>query len=77
MVYDGATIGDSCIVTPGSTLLENQVTPPRSVVSGIPGSKVREIKKEEEDKHIEKAEIIAEVFGRLQKYLPQSLTEGK
>ncbi|MHA2060229.1 MAG: gamma carbonic anhydrase family protein [Candidatus Ranarchaeia archaeon] len=75
VVYDGATIGDSCIVTPGSTILENQVTSPRSVVSGIPAAKVREIKKLEEDKHIEKVEIIAEVFNKLHKYLPQTLTK--
>lgn len=47
IVMDGAEIGDDCIVAAGSLVTEGTKVPPGSVVKGLPGKVVREIRPEE------------------------------
>ncbi|MHA1916921.1 MAG: gamma carbonic anhydrase family protein [Candidatus Ranarchaeia archaeon] len=70
VIFDGATIADNCMITPGSPILENQVVSPRSVLSGVPAVRIREVTKEEISKHEDRIEVISQVFTRLIKYLP-------
>lgn len=47
IVLDGAVIEDNCFVAAGSVVTPNTRVPKNSMVMGVPGRVVREIKKEE------------------------------
>ena len=44
MLLDNAEIGEYSIVAAGTVVTENRIIPPRSLVMGVPGKIVREIK---------------------------------
>jgi carbonic anhydrase/acetyltransferase-like protein (isoleucine patch superfamily) len=46
-LLSGSEVGDECLIAAGSVVTENRRIPDRSVVMGIPGKVVREIKPEE------------------------------
>jgi carbonic anhydrase/acetyltransferase-like protein (isoleucine patch superfamily) len=43
----GSEIGEECLIAAGTVITENRRIPPRSVVMGVPGKVVREIRPEE------------------------------
>lgn len=47
MVLDGAVIGDESVVAAGTLVPEGAEFPPRSLIMGVPGKRVREIKDSE------------------------------
>lgn len=47
IVMDGAVIGDDCLIAAGSVVTERTQIPARSLVKGIPGKVVREVKSDE------------------------------
>ena len=47
IILDGAEIGDECMIGAGALVTKNMKIPPRSLVLGIPGKVVRELKPEE------------------------------
>lgn len=49
IVMDGAEIGENCIVAAGSVVTEGKIIPSGSVVKGIPGKIMREIRDEERE----------------------------
>ncbi|TFF91240.1 gamma carbonic anhydrase family protein [Candidatus Thorarchaeota archaeon] len=65
VVFDGATLGEGVMLAPGSIVPANVVIPPRSLNSGAPAAQIREISREEVEKHAAKAEAIALVFQKL------------
>jgi len=46
-LLSGCAVGEECLIAAGSVVTENRRIPPRSVVMGIPGRVVREIRPEE------------------------------
>lgn len=46
-ILDGAIIGDESVVAAGTVVAEGAEFPPRSLIMGVPGKKVREIKDSE------------------------------
>lgn len=65
VVFDGATVGEGVMLTPGSIVPANVVIPPRTINSGVPAAQIRELSREEVDKHLTKTEAIAQVFQKL------------
>jgi carbonic anhydrase/acetyltransferase-like protein (isoleucine patch superfamily) len=65
VVFDGATLGEGVMLAPGSIVPANVVIPPRSLNSGAPAAQVRELSREEVEKHTARAETIAQVFQKL------------
>ncbi|NHI83792.1 MAG: gamma carbonic anhydrase family protein [Candidatus Thorarchaeota archaeon] len=65
VIFDGATLGEGVMLTPGSIVPANVVIPPRSLNSGVPASQIRELSREEVEKHGTRAETIAYVFQKL------------
>lgn len=47
VILGGAEIGDECIIAAGAVVKENAVIPPRSLVAGVPGKIVREVRDDE------------------------------
>ena len=68
IIFDGASLGEGVFLSRGSTIDQNQVIPPRQVVKGVPAIKVRSRSGDEILRQQERAEIYAEVFGRLRRY---------
>ncbi|TFG07509.1 gamma carbonic anhydrase family protein [Candidatus Thorarchaeota archaeon] len=68
VIFDGATLGEGVMLTPGSIVPANVVIPPRSLNSGVPAAQIRELSREEVEKHGTKAETIAHVFQKLQRW---------
>ncbi|MHA1652406.1 MAG: gamma carbonic anhydrase family protein [Candidatus Thorarchaeota archaeon] len=68
VVFDGATLGEGVMLVPGSIVPANVVIPPRSLNSGAPASQIRELTREEVEKHTDRAETIAGVFQKLHKW---------
>ena len=68
VVYDGATLGEGVMLTPGSIVPANVVIPPRSLNSGAPAAAMRELSRDEVEKHSAKAEAIAQVFQKLKRW---------
>ncbi|MFW9959306.1 MAG: gamma carbonic anhydrase family protein [Candidatus Odinarchaeota archaeon] len=65
VIFDGATLGEGVMLAPGSIVPANVVIPPRSLNSGVPASQIRELSRDEVDKHIVKTEAISQVFQKL------------
>lgn len=65
VVFDGATLGEGVLLAPGSIVPSNVVIPPRSLNSGAPAAQIRELSREEIDKHKLRAETTADVFQKL------------
>lgn len=68
VVFDGATLGEGVLLAPGSIVPPNVVIPPRSLNSGAPAAQIRELSREEIEKHNDKAEAIAQVFVKLKRW---------
>ena len=47
VILGRAEIGDGCIIAAGALVKEGAVIPPRSLVAGVPGRVVREVKEDE------------------------------
>lgn len=65
VIFDGATLGEGVILAPGSIVPTNVVIPPRSLNSGAPAAQIREVAREEIEKHQARADTIADVFQKL------------
>jgi carbonic anhydrase/acetyltransferase-like protein (isoleucine patch superfamily) len=65
VIFDGATLGEGVMLAPGSIVPANVVLPPRSLNSGVPAAQIRELSREEVDKHTTKIETISLVFQKL------------
>jgi carbonic anhydrase/acetyltransferase-like protein (isoleucine patch superfamily) len=68
VVFDGATLGEGVMLAPGSIVPANVVIPPRSVNSGAPASQIRELSRDEIEKHNDRCETIAQVFAKLKRW---------
>ncbi len=68
VVYDGATLGEGVMLAPGSIVPANVVIPPRSLNSGVPAAQIRELSREEVEKHTARADAIADVFRKLKRW---------
>ena len=68
IIFENATINEGCLVAPRSTVEVNQVIAPRVVVKGIPASTIREMKREDLDIQILKADTYADIFLKLKKW---------
>lgn len=47
VILTGAQVGDECIIGAGAVVLENANIPPRSLVLGVPGKVVRQVRDED------------------------------
>jgi len=47
ILLSGSVVGEECIVAAGAVVTANRVIPPRSVVMGVPGRIVRQVRDEE------------------------------
>jgi len=47
VILGGAEIGEGCIIAAGAVVREGAVIPPRSLVAGVPGKRLREVSAEE------------------------------
>ncbi len=65
VIFDGATLGEGVVLTPGSIVPANVVIAPRTLNSGVPAAQIRELSREEVDKHVTKTEAMAQVFQKL------------
>ena len=68
VVFDGATLGEGVMLAPGSIIPANVVLPPRSLNSGAPAAQIRELSREEVEKHNDRAEAISQVFAKLKRW---------
>jgi len=68
IVFDGATLGEGVSLAPGSIVPPNIVIPPRTLNSGAPAAQIREVSREEIEKHIIRAETITQVFLKLRRW---------
>jgi carbonic anhydrase/acetyltransferase-like protein (isoleucine patch superfamily) len=68
VVFDGATLGEGVMLAPGSIVPANVVIPPRSLNSGVPAAQIRELSREEIEKHNDKTEAISQVFAKLKRW---------
>ncbi|MBN2230415.1 MAG: gamma carbonic anhydrase family protein [Candidatus Thorarchaeota archaeon] len=68
VIFDGATLGEGVMLAPGSIVPSNVVIPPRSLNSGAPAAQIRELSREEVDKHNTRVEAIAHVFQKLKRW---------
>ena len=69
VVFDGATLGEGVSLAPGSIVPPNIVIPPRTLNSGAPAAQIREITREEIEKHTIRSETITQVFLKLRRWL--------
>ncbi len=65
VIFDGATLGEGVMLAPGSIIPANVVIPPRSLNSGVPAAQIRELSRDEVEKHMVKTEAISQVFQKL------------
>lgn len=56
IILDGATIGEECIIGAGALITENSKIPPKSLVLGMPGKVVRQLKDEEVERILRSAQ---------------------
>lgn len=68
VIFDGATLGEGVMLAAGSIVPANVVIPPRSLNSGVPAAQIREISREEVEKHNIRAEAITLVFQKLKRW---------
>jgi carbonic anhydrase/acetyltransferase-like protein (isoleucine patch superfamily) len=68
VVFDGATLGEGVSLAPGSIVPPNIVIPPRTLNSGAPAAQIREISREEIEKHTIKSDTITQVFLKLKRW---------
>ncbi len=68
VIFDGATLGEGVVCTPGSIVPANVVIPPRTLNSGVPAAQIRELSREEVEKHNIIAESISQVFQKLKRW---------
>jgi len=68
VVFDGATLGEGVSLAPGSIIPPNIVIPPRTLNSGAPAAQIREITREEVEKHTLRADTITQVFMKLRRW---------
>ncbi|MHA2353083.1 MAG: hypothetical protein ACXABX_08195, partial [Candidatus Thorarchaeota archaeon] len=68
VVFDGATLGEGVSLAPGSIVPPNIVIPPRTQNSGAPAAQIREISREEIEKHTIRVETITQIFMKLKRW---------
>ena len=68
VIFDGATIGASVSLAPGSIVPPNIVIPPRTQNSGAPAAQIREVTREEIEKHTIRVETITQTFMKLRRW---------
>lgn len=68
VIFDGATLGEGVVLAAGSIVPANVVIPPRSLNSGVPAAQIRELSRDEVEKHNIRAETIAHVFQKLKRW---------
>jgi carbonic anhydrase/acetyltransferase-like protein (isoleucine patch superfamily) len=68
VIFDGATLGEGVSLAPGSIVPSNVVIPPRTLNSGAPAAQIREIPREEVEKHTLRADTITQVFMKLRRW---------
>jgi carbonic anhydrase/acetyltransferase-like protein (isoleucine patch superfamily) len=68
VVFDGATLGEGVSLAPGSIVPPNIVIPPRTLNSGAPAAQIREVTREEVEKHTIRTETITQVFLKLRRW---------
>ena len=68
VVFDGATLGEGVSLAPGSIVPPNIVIPPRTQNSGAPAAQIREISREEIEKHTIRVETITQTFMKLKRW---------
>jgi carbonic anhydrase/acetyltransferase-like protein (isoleucine patch superfamily) len=68
VVFDGATLGEGVSLAPGSIVPPNIVIPPRTLNSGAPAAQIREVTREEIEKHTIRSETITQVFLKLRRW---------
>jgi len=68
VIFDGATLGEGVMLAGGSIVPPNVVIPPRSLNSGVPAAQIRELSREEVDKHNIRTEAISLVFQKLKRW---------
>jgi len=68
VVFDGATLGEGVSLAPGSIVPPNIVIPPRTLSSGAPAAQIREISRDEVEKHTIRAETITQIFMKLKRW---------
>ncbi len=71
VVFDGATLGEGVSLAPGSIVPPNIVIPPRTLNSGAPAAQIREVTREEIEKHTSRADTITQVFLKLKRWQNQ------
>lgn len=65
VLNDGVEVGEWCLVAAGSVVPENTVVPDKSIVRGVPGKVLDEIK----DRHAELIKYAAAAYvGRVPRY---------
>jgi carbonic anhydrase/acetyltransferase-like protein (isoleucine patch superfamily) len=47
VILGRSEIGDGCIIAAGAVVKEGAIIPPRSLVAGVPGKVVREVREED------------------------------
>ncbi|MFX1485258.1 MAG: gamma carbonic anhydrase family protein [Promethearchaeota archaeon] len=72
VVFDGATLGEGVTLAPGSIVPPNIVIPPRTLNSGAPAAQIREISREEMEKHMIRSDAITQVFLKLRRWKSQT-----
>lgn len=68
VIFDGATLGEGVSLAPGSIVPPNIVIPPRTQNSGAPAAQIREISREEVEKHMIRVETITQTFLKLRRW---------
>ncbi len=72
VLNDGVQLGEECLVAAGSTITENKVFPPRSLIRGVPGKALGEVK----ERHMELQRRAAESYvRRIERYRAEGTFE--
>ncbi|MHA1300037.1 MAG: gamma carbonic anhydrase family protein [Candidatus Helarchaeota archaeon] len=71
IIFDGATVGETVLISPNTMITSGQVIASRVFVQGEPAATLRKLSMEEIEQNRERAERYSEVFEKLGKWLPQ------
>ncbi|MHA1378051.1 MAG: gamma carbonic anhydrase family protein [Candidatus Helarchaeota archaeon] len=68
LIFDGATIGETVLISPNTMVSSGQVIQSRVFVQGAPAATLRKLSMEEIEQNRERAERYSEVFEKLGKW---------
>lgn len=68
-IFDGATIGETVLLSPNTHVTSGQIIQARVFVQGIPATTLRKLSTEELESQKDRAERYSEVFEKLGKWL--------